>query len=93
MSLNNPAVTVLMPVYNGEKFLSEAIDSILNQTYENIEFLIIADCSTDKSRDIISSYQDKRIRFIKNKKNIGQSNTMNKGIELSNGIIFRITSN
>ena len=49
----NPLVTVLMPVYNAEKYLSEAIDSILAQTYKNIEFLIINDGSTDRSESII----------------------------------------
>lgn len=50
-----PKATVLMPVYNGEKYLREAIDSILNQTYTDFEFLIINDVSTDSSREIISS--------------------------------------
>ena len=48
-------VSVVMPVYNVEKFLREAIDSILNQTYKNIELIIVDDCSTDNSRDIIKS--------------------------------------
>ena len=55
----NPLVTVLMPVYNAEKYLSEAIDSILAQTYKNIEFLIINDGSTDRSESIILDYQSR----------------------------------
>ena len=85
MSLSNPTITVLMPVYNGEKYLAEAIESILDQTYTDFEFLILDDCSTDKSHEIISSYKDKRIHFIKNEQNMGQSNTMNIGIKLSKG--------
>jgi glycosyltransferase involved in cell wall biosynthesis len=81
----NPIISVVMPVYNGERFLNEAIDSILNQSYKNFEFLIIDDCSTDKSSDIINSYLDERITFVKNKNNIGQSATMNKGIQFSRG--------
>ena len=53
MMQTNPLVTVLMPVYNAEKYLSEAIDSILAQTYKNFEFLIINDGSTDRSESII----------------------------------------
>ena len=51
-------VSVVMPVYNGEKYLKEAIDSILNQTYTDFEFIIINDGSQDKTKDIIFSYSD-----------------------------------
>jgi glycosyltransferase involved in cell wall biosynthesis len=62
-----------MPVYNAEKYLPQAIESILNQTYKNFEFIIIDDCSTDKSWEIIQKYakKDKRIRSFKNKKKLG----------------------
>lgn len=83
--MSNPLVTVLMPVYNGEKYLREAIESILNQTYNNIEFLIINDGSTDKSLEIIKSYEDSRIRLINNEKNLNLTYTLNKGIKLANG--------
>ncbi len=59
---SSPIVTVLMPVYNAEKYLAEAIDSILNQTFTNYELLIINDGSTDKSEEINLKYSDKRIR-------------------------------
>ena len=65
---SSPIVTVLMPVYNAEKYLAEAINSILNQTFTNYELLIINDGSTDKSEEIILKYSDKRIRYIKNDK-------------------------
>jgi glycosyltransferase involved in cell wall biosynthesis len=78
-----PLVTVLMPVYNAERFLSEAIDSILNQTLTNFEFLIIDDGSSDSSLQIIRSYNDPRIRLIQNEKNMGISATLNKGINLA----------
>ena len=80
-----PLVTVLMPVYNGEKYLGEAIESILNQTFIDFEFLIIDDGSTDSSVDITKSYDDDRIRLIINQKNLGQSATLNKGIDLAVG--------
>ena len=78
-----PRLTVLMPVYNAARFLKEAIDSILTQSFEYFEFLIIDDGSSDESCSIITSYNDPRIRFIKNPHNIGISATLNKGIELS----------
>jgi glycosyltransferase involved in cell wall biosynthesis len=78
-----PTLTVLMPVYNAERFLAEAIESILGQTFTGFEFLIIDDCSTDNSVNIIKSYTDPRIRFHQNEKNIGISLTLNYGIELA----------
>ena len=76
----SPKVTVLMSVYNGEKYLNESINSIINQTFTDFEFLIIDDASTDSSRDIILSYSDPRIKLIKNKKNVGQSESLNRGL-------------
>ena len=81
----SPRVTVLMPVYNGEKYLREAIDSILRQTFTDFEFLIINDGSTDWSVEIIESYQDSRIRLVHNEKNIKLIATLNKGIDLARG--------
>lgn len=81
----NPLVTVLMPVYNGEKYLREAIDSILNQTFTDFEFLIINDGSTDNTEEIILSYDDTRINYVKNEKNLQLIATLNKGLELANG--------
>ena len=74
-----------MPVYDGAKYLNEAIDSILSQTCNDFEFLIIDDGSTDQSIDQIKSYDDPRIQLIINKKNIGQSATLNKGLDLARG--------
>jgi len=80
-----PKISVLMPVYNGSKYLDEAIKSILNQTFQNLEFIIIDDGSTDDSLKNIKSYNDNRIRLIENKENQGQSKTLNKGINLARG--------
>ena len=81
----SPYVTVLMPVYNGEKYLKEAVDSILNQTFEDFEFLIIDDGSTDRSLEILKSYKDPRIRIFQNEKNIGLIKSLNKGLKLTQG--------
>ncbi|WP_347160183.1 glycosyltransferase family 2 protein [Pontibacter chitinilyticus] len=82
-STTTPKVTVLMPVYNSARFLREAIDSILQQTFTDFEFLIIDDGSTDESIAIVQSYTDPRIRFLQNARNMGISPTLNKGIALA----------
>lgn len=81
----DPEVTVLMPVYNGETYLQEAIDSILGQTYRDFEFLIIDDASTDKTPEIIRSYDDPRIRTHRNPENYGLARSLNTGLHLSKG--------
>ncbi|MEW6144367.1 MAG: glycosyltransferase [Thermodesulfobacteriota bacterium] len=80
-----PKVTVLMTVYNGEKFLKEAIDAVLSQTFRDFEFLIINDGSTDGSREIIESYKDPRINLVDNERNIGLTASLNRGLRLAGG--------
>lgn len=82
-----PLVSVIMPVYNTGSFLVDAIESILNQTYKNFEFIIINDASTDNSLKIIKKYAeiDKRIKIINNKKRLGLAKSLNKGIKISKG--------
>ena len=80
-----PKVTVLMSIYNGEKFLRESIESILGQTFTNFEFIIVDDGSTDSSNEIIRSYDDPRICLVENEKNIGLTKSLNKGIDLCRG--------
>ena len=74
-------VTVAIPVYNDEKYLREAIDSILHQTYKDFILLIINDGSTDSSQDIIASYTDKRIKLINHPCNMGRSAARNTALE------------
>lgn len=76
----HPLVSVLMPVYNAEKHLREAMDSIINQTYKNIEFIVINDGSTDRSLEIIKSYNDARLVLISNDVNRGLIYSLNYGI-------------
>jgi glycosyltransferase involved in cell wall biosynthesis len=80
-------ISVIMSVYNAEKYLDKAIESILTQTYDDFEFVIIDDKSTDNSADIISSYadQDNRIRYFKNKNNRGLTYSLNKALKLAKG--------
>lgn len=79
------SITVLMPVYDGGKYLGQAIESILNQTFAGFDLLIIDDCSSDRSVDIIRSYRDSRIRLVQNDSNMGLIGTLNKGIALATG--------
>ena len=78
-------ISVIMPVFNEEKYLHEAIDSILHQTFDRFEFIIIDDASTDNSLAIIQSYADERIVLICNEQNIGNYPSRNKGLEIAVG--------
>ncbi|PSF36748.1 glycosyltransferase family 2 protein [Aphanothece hegewaldii CCALA 016] len=81
----NPEITILMSVYNEEEYLQKAINSILNQTFTNFEFIIIDDGSIDDSLKDIRSFSDTRIKVISNKKNLGLADSLNKGITLATG--------
>ncbi len=85
MEKNKPLVSVFTPNYNNSKYISETIESIINQTYENFEYIIIDDCSTDDSWDIIQSYSkiDKRIKCYRNKTNLKIVETRNRGFKRS----------
>lgn len=79
-------VTIMIPVYNQENYIKDAITSALNQTYSNLEIIVCDDCSSDKSWDIISSFNDKRLRVYRNEQNIGRVNNYRKLLyELANG--------
>lgn len=80
-----PMVSVLMSVYNGERYLRESVESILNQTFTDFEFLIIDDGSKDGSREVIRSYSDLRIRLVQNERNMGLTCSLNKGLKLARG--------
>lgn len=83
--------TFLLPVYNGEDFIRETIESILSQTFKDFELLIIDDGSTDNTHNIINEIQDSRIKLVKNADNLGLIRTLNKGLKLSKGkYILRI---
>ncbi len=80
-----PKISVVMPAYNAEKYIAEAIESILAQTYKDFEFIIINDGSTDKTEEIILSYNVERIVYLKNEKNMGIVYTLNRGLEIAKG--------
>ncbi len=78
-------VSVIMPAYNCEQFIKSAIDSILNQTGSNFELLIADDCSKDRTKQIIDSYSDKRIKTFHNEVNLGYLKASNKLFALCKG--------
>lgn len=81
-----PKVSVLMPVYKTkEVYLREAIESILAQTFEDFEFLILDDCPEDDREQIVKSYKDKRIKYFKNERNLGITPSRNKLIDMAEG--------
>ena len=83
---NKPNVSIIVPVYNAEKYISECIESILNQSYKNFELIMVNDGSTDKCGMICNQYEnfDKRVRVI-HQPNQGQSRARNLGVELARG--------
>lgn len=93
MNAIQPKVSVFMPVYNAGIYLKEAIESILNQTYTDFEFVIINDGSTDSSAEVIQGFDDSRIKLFNNNKNLGLIATLNIGLELCKGeYIIRMDS-
>jgi len=80
-----PIVSVLLPAYNAELHLAEAIDSVLHQTYPHFELIVINDGSTDQTEAIVLSYSDPRIRYERNTANLGLISTLNKGLQMAKG--------
>ncbi|WP_236974820.1 glycosyltransferase family 2 protein [Membranihabitans maritimus] len=80
-----PTISVILPVYNGEKYLKDAIDSILYQTYNDFELIVVNDCSTDNTSTILATYSDPRLRIITNSENLKISKSLNKGIKIAKG--------
>lgn len=85
--MNQPRVSVIMPAYNAERFIDEAISSVISQTMSDWEMIVIDDCSGDSSFQIAQSYavKDSRIRVLKNPENSGVAKTRNRGIDLAYG--------
>ena len=78
-------VSIIMPSYNTGKFIQETIDSVINQTYDNWELIIVDDCSSDNTDEIVKSIKDDRIFYLKNKKNSGAAVSRNKALKMAKG--------
>lgn len=87
-------VSIVLPVYNGEENLEKSIESILNQTYQNIQLILVDDCSTDKTPDIIDTYikKDSRICLIRNEENLKLPASLNAGFRIAEGEYYTWTS-
>ena len=85
--INTPLISVIMPVYNSEAYIESSVESILNQSYTNFEFIIIDDASTDKTYDRLLKLIkiDKRIVLVKNKRNEGVTKSLNKALKIAKG--------
>lgn len=83
----NKKVSIVLPVYNGEKYLKQSIESIINQSYKNLELIIVNDCSTDSSLAIIELYvqMDDRVKLINNEQNLKLPASLNKGFSVAKG--------
>lgn len=92
--MNTKLVSIVLPVYNGEKYLRESIDSVLEQTYTNWELLILDDCSTDNSSQIAKEYveRDNRIHYFRNEHNLRLPRNLNRGFSLAQGDYLTWTS-
>lgn len=85
-------VSIVLPTYNRAYFLKQSIDSCLNQTYQDIELIVINDASTDNTGEVIKSYNDSRIKYLSLDQNIGQIRALNKGFAVSTGKYLTWTS-
>jgi glycosyltransferase involved in cell wall biosynthesis len=89
--MDSPRVSIGIPVYNGEKYLSQAIESALAQTYQDFELIICDNCSTDRTQEICEAYaiQDERVRYYRNEMNLGAAPNFNRAFELATGEYFQ----
>jgi len=83
--MTTPALSVIIPVYNAGQYLADAIGSVLRQTFSDFELIVINDGSTDNSKEVIATFNDKRIRYLENKKNLGIVYSRNRGIKEATG--------
>lgn len=81
----NNLVSIITPSYNTAKYIGQTIESVLNQTYTNWEMIIVDDCSTDNTEEIVLQYKDDRIKFFKNQKNLGAALSRNFALQLAKG--------
>jgi glycosyltransferase involved in cell wall biosynthesis len=80
-----PKISVIMPLYNAEQFVKKSIESILTQSYEDFELLLIDDCSTDNTLEVASSIKNSKIKIVNNERNMGIAFSRNKGLDLAEG--------
>jgi glycosyltransferase involved in cell wall biosynthesis len=84
-SLSKKPLTIILPVYNGGKYLADSLDSLFSQTFEDYELIAIDDASTDNSIEVLDSYSDSRLRVLRNNRNLGLVQTLNYGLREARG--------
>ena len=87
MEKRQPWISVVMPVYNAQDYLADSIESVLNQSFRDLELIVVDDCSSDNSREVCKRYveQDERVRLIQLKENIGAGMARNRGSQAASG--------
>lgn len=93
MNKDNPKISVLMPVYNAEKYVAASIESVLAQTEADFELILLDDASSDASETVIRRFNDPRIRYCKNERNLGISGSRNRLMDLARGKYFAVLDN
>ena len=83
--MGDPMVSVVMPVFNAERYLRDAVDSVLSQDFQDFEFIVLDDGSSDTSCDILKGYADPRLHRVHNTQNMGIPSVLNKGFSLARG--------
>ena len=83
-------ISIVIPMHNSSKHIKQCLDSVVNQSYKNIEIIVVDDKSEDESVEVVKSIEDKRIRLIELQQNVGAGETRNKGIEMSNRRIYML---
>lgn len=82
---NKPIVSIIIPTYNRERLIARSVKSVLNQTYQDFELIIVDDASTDNTEEVVSSFNDERIRYVRHKENKGEAAARNTGIKAARG--------
>ena len=86
--MNFPLISIIVPLFNVEKYVLQSIESILKQTYKNFELILINDGSTDKTLEIVQKINDARINIINNRKNYGLAYSLNRGVQKAKGVFI-----
>ena len=90
--MNAPLVSIVLPVHNGEQYLRQSVESCLQQTYEELELIVVDDASDDSTPEIVASYKDPRIRYFRNRTNLGLPESLNRGFAEAKGELLTWTS-
>ena len=83
--MRDALVSVCIPVYNGEQTIEKTIESVLKQTYKNLEIVVLDNCSTDNTREVVGSFDDARLKLVVNERNLGMMGNWNRCFDYASG--------